>query len=282
MPASGGGTDISEEPAVETLPKPWRHAALWLAIIPVATIARWFSEHGLYFLNVSPVPVRLNPPLFLLSVAAVLATTALAWFRVPQSWAGRSFWPFLIASLFAVSASGVISSAYPGAGSIVSRETITYDPPAPLRGTAFAIPILFANNSSVLSQAEKDRLRENFEVYRGCEVGNLKARGFASSAQFKAFSDYKNLLLANERAKAVSETVAVMIGITPVVQPWESHAAMERNKRIRDIDLTGGRILTSEARNRRAELFWDDTTCFSPRPTDANTRPVEPVSSNGQ
>lgn len=242
-------------------------------VIPVAGIAQWLSKHGLFFLSVDPVPVRVNPVLFLLSIGGAMAAT-LAWLRVPKLWTDRPLWPFLIASLYAVSFSGLISATFPGVGSIVSRETISYDPPPPPRGTAFAVPVLFSNNSSIVSPAEGSRLRENFEVYRGCEVGNLKVRGFASSAQFREFTDYRNLRLANERAKAVAETVSVLVGVTPEVQLWESHAAMERNRRIRDIDLEGGRILTAEARNRRAELFWDDTTCFSPRPADANLRPL--------
>jgi len=274
LSASGGGTDISEEAANAKNPKrPWEAWVGWLLIIPLAGLARWLAEHGLFFGEVNPVPVRINPLLFLLSAGLAIITIALAWLRWPKSWVDKPFWPFFVSGLLAASFIGLVSAAFPGVGNIVSRETIAYDPPAPPRGTAFAIPILFANNSSVISRAEEDRLRENFEVYRGCEVGNLKVRGFASSAHFKKFSDYRNLLLANDRAKAVSEAVAVIVGVTPQVQPWQSHEAMERNKRIRDIDLAGGRVLPAEARNRRAELFWDDTTCFSPRPADANLRP---------
>lgn len=236
----------------------------------------------MFFAGFAPVPVRVNPLLFLLSIVVGLAAIALAWLRWPKSCAGKSYWPFLVSSLLAASLSGVVSAIFPGNGSIVSREAITFDPQPPPRGTTFAIPILFPNNSSAISQAEKDRLRENFEVFRGCEVGNLKVRGFASSAQFKEFSDYRNLLLANDRAKAVSEAIVVMVGVTADVQPWGSYEAMERNKRIRDLDLAGGRIPTSEARNRRAELFWDDTKCFSSRPVDAKPLHVGSATTVGQ
>lgn len=258
---------------------------MWLAIIPVAAIAGWLPEHGLFFGGVDPVPVRINPLLFILSVSGGLATTALAWLRWPKSWAEMPFWPFLISGLFAVSLSGLLSAAFPGVGSIVSRETITTDPPPPPRGTAFAIPILFPNGSPVIPSAELERLKENFEVYRGCEVGNLKVRGFASSAQFAdpALSDFKNKTLANDRAKAVAEAVSVMTGTRPEVVPWESYEEMERNRRIRDVDPdNNGRILAAEARNRRAELFWDDTTCFSPRPADAGIRPVSQEVTGGK
>lgn len=252
----------------------YRMAAAWLLLIPIAIAARWLSAKGLFFLSVDPVPVRLNPPLFLISLGLGAATSTMAWFSWPRWLSTRSLWSPLIASLYALAVCGLVSSTYPGAGSIVTRETIVVDPPPPPRGTAFAIAVLFENNSNVLSASEKQRLRDNFEVYKGCQAGNLKVRGFASSAGFAQFSEYRNLRLANARANAVAAEVTSVLGVTPELQTWLTHEEMEKNKRIRDIDLTGGRILSAEARNRRAELVWDDQTCFTALPVDANLQPT--------
>ena len=258
----------------------WLRTVSWLVIIPLAWVADYVARNGLFFLGVQPVPMRLNPPLFVLSLVVALLATLLAWVRSPLGLAGRHIAPFIVA-LFVCSSIGLIGSLSPGAGSIVTRETLTFDPAPPPKGTVFAIPVLFANNSSLLSSLERSRLIENFEVYRGCEIGNLKVRGFASSATFMEHSHFRNLLLANDRARAVAAAIESIADVRAEVQVWQTFEAMERNKRIRDLDLSGGRVLTAEARNRRAELYWDDTTCFSPRPVNANLQPTLATDAGG-
>lgn len=227
---------------------------VWLIVLS------WIAEKGLRFGGVPPVPLQGNPILITAGIICALVVVALHFVRPDQSAKAR----LLRGASLPLAIMGVtlfVASIHQGRGAIAARETLI---PRTIRQPAvFAIPVIFANASPEIAPSERRRIMQNVAVFRDCEANTVFIRGFASSAAFRDENAYRNLTLANNRALAVQRVIQEETGLAPQVKTWTNFDEMMAERRIRDLDAAGGRVLVAEELNRRAEIFWNDSHCIS-------------------
>lgn len=247
------------------------HICVWVALSLVLAVISKMAANALFFNGIPPVPLRANPTL--LSLGIVLVPFCLLLLYVAGRYSSINKIALGTGALCtAAICTGVILIAlHPGPGSLVARDLVQ-QPEADANSSVFAFPVFFRNGESVLTPQEEDRLVDVFAVFRSCEAGTLRVRGFASSAPFAINSDALNLKLANERTASVKRILERLLGINVVGHQWTSFENMIGNRRLRDVTLEGKRIDRIEGYNRRVEIFWSDSMClkienmFTPSP----------------
>ena len=253
---------------------------MWLTICLALAGMSHIVPSALYFGGVSPVPLRANPTLLTLGIT--LAPVCLLLLYIADRYSSISKIVLGIAALctaiFCIGA--ILASLYPGPGSLLARDLVQ-QPDVRVNPSVFAFPVFFRNDKSVLTQEEKGRLEDAFSVFRSCEVGTLRVRGFASSATFVVNSDAQNLKLANDRAQTVKSVLDKLVGGSAVAFEWDTFENMMGGRRLRDTTLEGKLISKVEGYNRRAEIFWSDSMCLkiemnmlAPRKPPASSAPA--------
>lgn len=237
------------------------HVCVWLVICITLAGVSYLVPGALFFGGTSPVPLRANP--VLLSSGVFLSPVCLLFLYIADRYSSINKVMLGILAIFsAVFCIGaILASLYPGPGSILSRDLIEQPESRP-GASVFAFPVFFRNGEYVLTSDERKRLEDVFTVFRSCEAGTLWVRGFASSSAFVLNSDALNLKLANDRAQTVKVILDKLVGGTTVALRWDSFDKMIGARRLRDTTLEGNLISQVEGYNRRAEIFWNDSTCL--------------------
>lgn len=246
-------------------PKPGRsliaHVCVWLAICLALAGVSHLVPSALFFGGTSPVPLRANPTL--LSSGIVLAPVCLLLLYIADRYSSVSKIVLGIGALctavFCIGA--ILVSLFPGPGGLLARDLVPQPEVRP-NASVFAFPVFFRNGESSFTPDEVHRLEDAFAVFRTCEVGTLRVRGFASSKAFAINSDALNLKLANDRAQTVKRALDKLVGGSAVVFEWDSFENMTGGRRLRDTTLDGKLITQIEGYNRRAEIFWSDSMCM--------------------
>lgn len=237
------------------------HICVWLAICLALAGVSHLIPNALFFGGTSPVPLRANPTL--LSLGIVLAPICLLLLYIADRYSSVSKIVLGIGALctavFCIGA--ILASLFPGPGSLLARDLLP-QPEVHPNSSVFAFPVFFRNGESSFTPDEVRRLEDAFAVFRTCEVGTLRVRGFASSKAFAINSDALNLKLANDRARTVKRTLDKLVGGSAVVFEWDSFENMMGGRRLRDTTLDGKLISQTEGYNRRAEIFWSDSMCL--------------------
>lgn len=254
---------VPEQPAAAATPgrSLIAHICVWLAIcLALAGVSR-LVPNALFFGGVSPVPLRANPTL--LSLGIVLSPVCLLLLYIADRYSSVSKIVLGIGALWtAVFCIGaILVSLFPGPGSLLARDLVPQPEVMP-NPSVFAFPVFFRNGESTFTPDEVRRLEDAFAVFRGCEVGTLRVRGFASSKAFLINSDALNLKLANDRAQTVKRALDKLVRGSAVVFEWDSFEKMIGARRLRDTTLDGKLITQIEGYNRRAEVFWSDSMCL--------------------
>jgi hypothetical protein len=237
------------------------HVCVWLTIcLGLAGVSR-IVPTALYFGGVSPVPLRANPALLTLGIG--LAPVCLLLLYIADRYSSISKIVLgvgaLATAIFCVGA--ILASLYPGPGSLLARDLVQQSE-VQSNSSVFAFPVFFRNNERLFTLEEERRLEDAFSVFRSCEVGTLRVRGFASSAAFALNSDALNLKLANDRAQTAKKVLDRLVGGGTVVFEWDSFESMIGERRLRDTTLQGKLISQVEGYNRRVEIFWSDSMCM--------------------
>lgn len=237
------------------------HACVWLAICLALAGVASLVPNALFFGSTSPVPLRANPTLLTLGIT--LAPVCLLLLYIADRYSSISKIVLGIGALCtAVLCIGaILASLFPGPGSLLARDLVQ-QPETRANSSIFAFPIFFRNGESTFTPDEVRKLEDAFAVFRPCEVGTLRVRGFASSAAFVKNSDALNLKLANDRAETVKRALDKLVGGSAVVFEWDSFEHMIGERRLRDTTLDGKLISQIEGYNRRAEIFWSDSMCL--------------------
>ena len=260
------------------------HICVWLAICLALAGVSHLVPNALFFGGASPVPLRANPTL--LSLGIVLAPVCLLLLYIADRYSSVSKIVLGIGALwtaiFCIGA--ILVSLFPGPGSLLARDLVPQPEVRP-NASVFAFPVFFRNGESTFTPDEVRRLEDAFAVFRACEVGTLRVRGFASSKAFVINSDALNLKLANDRAQTVKRALDKLVGGSAVVFEWDSFEKMIGARRLRDTTLDGKLITQIEGYNRRAEIFWSDSMClkiemnmlYPPTPPASSMRLAMPV-----
>jgi energy-converting hydrogenase Eha subunit C len=237
------------------------HLCIWLAIcLALAGISHLVPD-ALFFRGTPPVPLRANP--ILLTVGITLVPICLLMLYVADRYSSISKIALGIGALCTVllCLGAILTSLFPGPGSLLGRDLVQ-QPEVHPNSSVFAFPVFFRNGESKLTYEEARRLEDAFAVFRSCEVGTLRVRGFASSKAFVINSNMLNLKLANDRAQTVKRALTNLFDGSAVVFEWDSYENMIGARRLRDTTLDGRLIAQTEGYNRRAEIFWSDSMCL--------------------
>jgi hypothetical protein len=240
-------------------PSLFRHFFFWVSCFVAVASASMAVRYGDGLTGVTPVPLRANPTLVMWAYLLLPLFLTAGWIASKRAGAWRWLaWPSVTCA--ATCCAVLLAAIRPGIGSVVARD-IVYAAPSPASGRVFAIPLYFPNGKASLTDAESVRLRDTLAVFASCEMGSLMVRGFASSAPFRRNHDYRNRLLANDRAMGVKAAVESGTGRSVTIVEWTAHEDMVRERRLRDVGAAGERLIDVERLNRRAELFWSDSPC---------------------
>ncbi len=237
------------------------HICVWLAICLALSGISHLVRDALFFGGTSPVPLRANPTLLIIGLT--LAPICLLLLYIADRYSSISKIILGIGALCMVvlCIGGILASLFPGPGSLLGRDLVQQPEVRP-NSSVFAFPVFFRNGESNLTQEEARRLEDAFAVFRSCEVGTLRVRGFASSKAFVVNSNALNLKLANDRAHTVKLALGKLVGGSIVVFEWDSYENMIGARRLRDTTPDGKLIAQTEGYNRRAEIFWSDSMCL--------------------
>jgi flagellar motor protein MotB len=253
-------------PAIMKLSWP-THAAFWACLWIAGLVGAWLLQRSLYFDGTPPVPLRVNPKLFSLSLAGVPVVLLALWASIQYT--SRLNIAFALATLFiGLCLVGMVASLSPGPGSLVAREVVQVSSLKPKQNT-FAYAVYFENGKPNFSGGESRRIMDALSVFRACEAGTLQVRGFASSAPYlrdPSKSDEYNKNLANTRAVVVKDRIRELSGAIATAKEWDSYEEMVKERRLRDVGLAGERLISIERLNRRVEIVWNDSRC-----TDGDT-----------
>ena len=235
----------------------------FLAFVVSFYLLSKLTANGIYLFHSNPVPMRANPVCVGVSIAcgllALVIGGLLIYYDRPHSWI--AILSLVVCSLlsFGFLAIGIA----PGPGSIVGRDIEASAAQASGRNV-FALSVFFPNGSPEITNLERARLSDAVQIFRHCELGDMVVRGFASAAPFRGLSpdesDRRNLVLANDRATAVSDLLHSSLGSTGRKEIWNTYYDMNLQKQIVD-EEDGKRILSGERLNRRVEVTWDDSQC---------------------
>jgi hypothetical protein len=258
------GNPPPQRPAVFPVSLGWlAHAVFWLSLCAVALAGAWLVERSLYFDGIPPVPLRANPRILSISIFGIPVALLALWLL--NRTLGRRSIPIVATGslLVAMCLVGIIASVWPGPGSLASREIVQVSSLTPRQNT-FAFPVYFENDEFELPKGEVKRIVDALSVFRVCEAGTLRVRGFASSAEYRpdrGKSDEYNKNLSNRRAAFVSALLKKHADVDASVKEWATYKEMTDERRLRDIGLDGERLLKIERLNRRVEVFWSDSRC---------------------
>lgn len=237
------------------------HICFWgVGCLVIAGISK-IAPSALFFWGASPVPIRANP--YLLSVGIVLAPISLLLLYFSERCSSKISFFLRLGSLCTMISSmgAIIISLSPGSGSLLARDLVQ-QPEIRSNASVFAFPVFFRNGKMELTKEELRRLEDAFGVFRSCESGTLRVRGFASSKEYLTNSDALNLKLANDRAYSVKRALDKVVGGNVIVFEWVKFEDMTGSRRLRDTTPDGKLISRIEGYNRRAEVFWSDSICI--------------------
>ena len=254
---------------------PWLvlHICFWVGLILVMLVTTHVITSGDHFATGTPVPLRSNPWLLTIGLSGIPLFIIFLWLANIR-WPNQNRMTFLIGLLGLALCGGVLLGAMkPGSGLTVSRDLI-YVPPSPPEGRVFAIPVFFPNGQYRLPQSELSRIRDVATVFGDCARGTLLIRGFASSLPYKTENEYKNRMLAIDRAFAVRAALDPSVGKSARIVEWKAFEDMAGARRLRDIGDDGQRVLEYERLNRRVELFWNDSPCMQALTADGSIEVV--------
>lgn len=258
------------------------HACGWVVVcLALVALARLVPQ-ALFFGGTPPVPLRANPTLLTLGI--VLTPLGLLLFYLADRYSRVSKPVLGIGAVTTVilCVGAMLAALYPGSGSLLARDLVA-QPEAQVQPSVFALPVFFRNGETRLLPDEARRLEDAFAVFRDCEAGTLRVRGFASSRAFAVNSDALNLQLANERARAVKVALDKLLGGRTTLFQWDSFERMAAARRLHDLAPDGSLIGRMERYNRRAEIFWSDSACLGlGTQTPAPPATVAPGSLPGQ
>lgn len=247
---------VDEHDNVEVVP--WTHVSFWLTAsllclllnYVVATISTGFGKR----------PLDVNGKL--LCLAAGIAVTSwilmLAYLLRRPRLATRTS-RLLVgvgAAIIIFVPIGLVVAALRPAALPPDQDYIFVPPPKPVEHR-FGTTFLYPHASDKLSDAEISRLADDIEMLRRCDLSNIEIRAYASSAKYRTANESRNLELANRRADVVSKMLKSK-GIQVAAHHWQTFFEMSNDKRIRDVDASGKRILKKERLNRRAEVWWTE------------------------
>jgi hypothetical protein len=238
------------------------HILFWVAVIAGGLVSSYLVDHGLFFGRVSPVPMRVNPVLFAIAFFLFVFLIWLSGFLFNRKALHNFQKSAIIVFGLVIAAGAALGSMHPSPGSLVSRDELSPALITPSR-TVFALPVFFRNGDSRLVPDEAARLKLEFATFADCASPTILVRGFASSALYRrGDSNGRNTVLANNRAITVRDFLITKVNVAARVDtPWDNYTDMAGERRIRDVDLAGLRLVQSEGLNRRAEIFWESLGC---------------------
>lgn len=252
----------ADNPKKVTSAKPislgWVAASL-IVVIASTWMLSWLVPRAAHFGGAHPIPLSANFRLMTWALLGAGACTLVAYMcsRTERKLGTRCM--LLLAGPLWLCLGAVLVSVAPRSASVVTRDQVHAQPPKGER--IFAVPFFFANGSDTLSAAETSRLMDVISVFRSCSPDNVFVRGFASSARYRVDSDANNRALANRRAYNIRESIQ-RFGTTVINVQWLQVEDMLQARRLRDYDAEFDRLLPEvEKLNRRAELFWSESTC---------------------
>ncbi len=242
------------------------HLLVWLALAMTVKLTSGNLRGGVEVGRLDSVPFRLNPSSFdLFLVIIAIVASLLVFLILMRNRMSLILKIITVSSCFVMFTLGAITCLYPSSGSVYSREIVGTVSNS-TRGSVFALPVFFQNRSDELDAGEKVRLTATFDVFRQCESGALFVRGFASSLGFNGFNTEQsrelNLQLANRRAESVKRFISAKYGMEVKIWTWKNYEEMVDERRIRDISVNGTRDIEQESKNRRAEIFWNNSKCL--------------------
>jgi outer membrane protein OmpA-like peptidoglycan-associated protein len=239
------------------------HGLFWLGLLLMLWVSDLVVDRGDGFGGRTPVPLRFNPNLLVLSILGLPCFLLLSWLAESR-WREKGRLILCLGLLGASLCFGVIVGAMkPGNGVTVARDLV-YSPPNTPGMRVFALPVYFANGQPMLTRAEKKRILDAVTVFSSCQSGTLYVRGFASSLPYRVENEYRNKLLAINRARSVKAVLDSSTGKSAQLAEWRTYDEMAQARRLRDVGTTGERLIDAERLNRRVEVFWNDSLCTQP------------------
>ncbi len=244
------------------------HILLWIICILSVLTYRNLVLHGLDYEGKPPVPLRANPRLPVIGITVLASSLLFVGLAALSSGKKSALLSAGAVAALCLGTGAIVASIDPGNGSLANRDRSQMpftQPPNP----QFAISVLFPNADWHVAPSESRNLIRNLGIFESCGRGRIYVRGFASSAPFAPppgeTSDDLNKQLANARAREVQKVLWLNAKIkATLATPWESYDSMKAERRIIDLKDDGKRLLDRETQNRRAEVFWENSSCQQP------------------
>jgi len=232
----------------------------WGLVVAAAWVLSWLTPHALWLWGSRPSPLRANTLLLACAVVAVVLLV-IAYGKVSGLQTDQKVrWQLLLIGPIVVCAGSAAAALHPGAGSILGRDRVE-QAAGPVLARIVAIPVLFPKGRDELLGPERKRLIEIVRMFVGCAMTEPQIRGFASSACYPTDCKGNNKSLANRRAARVAKELE-QAGLKSVPVQWDQWEEMATERRLRDVDLDGRPIAQVERLNQRAEVLFDQASCF--------------------